>query len=117
MPNAAVANPFTFEIERKGVKALVSCHGALVAGQTKGLYDGLVPLFPDCRRLVLDLTDVRYVDSMGLGTLVRLYVSAKGAGCRLELINLGKQIREILGITHLLSVLTTMGEQGITMRF
>jgi len=54
---------------------------------------------------------------MGLGTLVRLYVSAKSSGCRLELIHLGKQIRELLGITNLLSVLTDMCEQGVTLRF
>jgi anti-sigma B factor antagonist len=54
---------------------------------------------------------------MGLGALVRLYVSASGSGCRLELIHLGKQVRELLGLTHLLSVLTDMCEQGITMRF
>jgi anti-anti-sigma regulatory factor len=47
--------------------------------------------------------------------LVRLYVSAKSAGCELELINLGKRIRELLGVTHLLSVFAICGEQGIKM--
>jgi anti-sigma B factor antagonist len=117
MPNAATANSFTLEVEHKGSKALVHCHGRLVAGASKPLYDGVKPLIPDCKLIVLDLSDVKFVDSMGLGTLVRLYVSASGGGCRLELIHLGKQIRELLGITHLLSVLTTMSEQGITMRF
>ena len=58
-----------------------------------------------------------YVDSMGLGTLVRIYCSAKSAGSRLELVNLGKQIRELLGITNLLSLFGDMCEQGITMKF
>ncbi len=44
-------------------------------------------------------------------------VSAKAAGSRLELVNLGKQIRELLGITNLLSVFSDMCEQGITMKF
>jgi hypothetical protein len=48
---------------------------------------------------------------------VRLYVSAKSAGCCLELINLGARIRQLLGMTNLLSVLTDMCEQGITLRF
>ncbi len=117
MPNPAAADSFTLEVERKGSKALVHCHGRLVAGASKPLYDGVKPLIPDFKQIVLDLSDVKFVDSMGLGTLVRLYVSASGSGSRLELIHLGKQIRELLGITHLLSVLTTMSEQGITMRF
>jgi anti-anti-sigma regulatory factor len=49
---------------------------------------------------------------MGLGTLVRLYVSSRSAGCSLELINLGKRVRELLGLTHLLSVFTVIGEHG-----
>jgi anti-sigma B factor antagonist len=117
MPNPAAADSFALEVERKGSKALVHCHGRLVAGASKPLYDGVKPLIPDFKQIVLDLSDVKFVDSMGLGTLVRLYVSASGSGSRLELIHLGKQIRELLGITHLLSVLTTMSEQGITMRF
>ncbi len=113
----AVAHPFTLEVERKGDCAVLHCHGGLIAGQTKPLQEAVCPLIPECKRIVLDLTDVKYVDSMGLGTMVRLYVSCKSGGCRFELINLGKQIRELLGITHLLSVLTSMGENGISMRF
>lgn len=117
MPNPAIANTFTLEVEHKADKAMVHCHGRLVAGATKILYDGVKPLIPDCKLIVLDLSDVKFMDSMGLGTLVRLYVSASGSGSRLELIHLGKQIRELLGMTHLLSVLTDMCEQGVTLRF
>jgi anti-sigma B factor antagonist len=117
MPNAADGNSFTLEVEHKGSKAVVHCHGRLVAGASKPLYDGVKPLIPECKLIVLDLADVKSMDSMGLGALVRLYVSASGSGSRLELTHLGKQIRELLGLTHLLSVLTDMSEQGITMRF
>ena len=48
---------------------------------------------------------------------VRLYVSAKSAGSKLQLINVGARIRQLLGITNLLSVLTDMCEQGVTIRF
>jgi anti-sigma B factor antagonist len=117
MPDATTANSFTLEVEHKGSKALVQCHGRLVAGAAKPLFDGVKPLIPECKLIVLDLADVKSMDSMGLGALVRLYVSASGSGCRLELIHLGKQVRELLGLTHLLSVLTDMCEQGITKRF
>ena len=52
---------------------------------------------------------------MGLGTVVRLYVSAKSAGCALELMNPGKSIRQLLGVTHLMSVLQVIGENNIRM--
>ena len=54
---------------------------------------------------------------MGLGTLVRLYASAKSGGSCLELINLGKQVRELLGITNLLSLFGDMCEKGVAIKF
>jgi anti-anti-sigma factor len=53
------------------------------------------------------------MDSTGLGTLVRLYVSAKSAGCTLLLFNVGKPIRRLLGLTHLLSVFEVIGNNNI----
>jgi anti-sigma B factor antagonist len=55
----------------------------------------------------------QYLDSMGLGTILRLYVSAKSSGCSLELANIGSRVRQILGITNLISVLTAIGENNI----
>jgi anti-sigma B factor antagonist len=85
----------------------------LVAGVNDSLYLEVRQLFPDTKRIVLDLTDLTHMDSMGLGTVVRLYVSARSAGCDLELLNIGKRIRQILGVTNLLSVFTIIGENGI----
>jgi anti-sigma B factor antagonist len=117
MANAPAANSLTFRIERKGESALVHCRGHLVAGVCGGFYDKIRALIPEHKRIVLELTELVRVDSMGLGTLVRLYVSAKSAGSRIELINLGKQVRELLGLTNLLSLFGTMGEQGISIGF
>jgi anti-sigma B factor antagonist len=117
MPNAPAMNSLAFNVERKGDAALVHCRGRLVSGVCGPFYDKIHALIPDNKRIVLDLTDLAFVDSMGLGTLVRLYVSAKSAGSCLQLINLGKQVREILGITHLLSLFGDMCEKGVTMKF
>jgi anti-sigma B factor antagonist len=75
-----------------------------LAGVCDVLYYRVRELISESKHIILDLTDLKHVDSMGLGTLVRLYVSAKNAGSRLELINLGKQVRELLRITNLISV-------------
>jgi len=117
MANAAASKALKFEIEHKGSTALVHCHGRLVYSDCDQLYDQVRPLIPDSKRIILDLTDLIFIDSIGIGTLVRLYVSAKSAGSCLELINLGKQIRHVLGITHLLSVFGDMCEKGVAVRF
>jgi len=117
MPNTAVANQLTLDVEQKGDAYLVHCHGRLVTGVCDVLYNRVREIIPGSKRIVLDLTDLNFVDSMGLGTLVRLYVSCKSAGSCLELVNLGKQIRELLGITNLLSIFGEICEKGITPRF
>jgi anti-sigma B factor antagonist len=117
MPNAPAMNSLAFNVERKGDAALVHCRGRLVSGVCGPFYDKIQALIPDNKRIILDLTDLAFVDSMGLGTLVRLYVSAKSGGSCLQLINLGKQVRELLGITHLLSLFGDMCEKGVTMKF
>jgi anti-sigma B factor antagonist len=117
MTEPAVASPLRVEIERKGEVATVRVHGRLVAGLSDILYSQVRPLLPETKRIVVDLADLTFMDSIGLGTLVRLYVSAKSAGSTLELMHIGKRIRQVLKITHLLDVFTVIGEGGITTRF
>ena len=117
MPEAAAASLLTLEVERDGDAATVKCHGKLVLGVCDVLTGKVRALIPDSKRIVLDLTDLKQMDSMGLGTIVRLYASAKSGGSCLVLVNLGPRIRQLLGITNLLSVLTDMCDQGVTIRF
>jgi anti-sigma B factor antagonist len=117
MPTEAAASFLTLKIERQGNVATVKCSGKLVLGVCDHLSNKVKPLIPESERIVLDLTELTNMDSMGLGTIVRLYVSAKSAGCCLELVNMAPRIRQLLGITNLLSVLTTMCDQGISIRF
>lgn len=55
-------------------------------------------------RLILDLADVSYIDSAGLGTLVAAYTSAQNQGANMKLANLTKKFREQLHITKLVTV-------------
>ena len=113
MSDRAVANPLTFTVERSGDEAMVRCSGRLVAGVSDRFYLEIRELVPGCRRIVLDFTELTHMDSSGLGTLVRLYVHAKSEGSVLEVINMGKSIRQLLGVTHLLSVLEAVGRHNI----
>jgi len=55
-------------------------------------------------RVVLDLADVSYIDSAGLGTLVAGYTSAQNQGGNMKLANLTKRFDEQLNITKLVTV-------------
>jgi len=89
---------------------VIRCSGLLVAGVTGLLRTEVKRVMPETRRIILDLGELEKMDSMGLGTIVSLYVSAKAAGCELELVHLSKRVRELLGITNLLSVFEQAGE-------
>ena len=117
MPVTAAEPALTVDVQRCSDKAtvLVHCHGKLVAGSTAVLSECVHKLFADSKRIILDLSDVKHTDSMGLGALVRLYVSGKSAGVSVELTHLSQQIRNLLGLTNLLDVLTVIGERGIKM--
>ncbi len=56
------------------------------------------------KRLVLDLGNVSYIDSAGLGTLVAGYTSSQSQGASLKLANLTKKFSEQLNITKLVTV-------------
>jgi anti-anti-sigma factor len=100
-------------VERNGDTARVRCNGKLVYGVNDLFSSQVKQLIPECKRIVLDLKDCTHMDSTGLGTIVRLYVSAKSAGCALELMNIGPSVRNLLGVTHLISVLAIVGENNI----
>jgi anti-anti-sigma factor len=92
----------TSEDESARSLTTVICHGRVVS-ETAGLIKDLVkPLIPKGGRIVLDLTDVSYLDSSGLGTLVGLKVSAVKEGyCKLELVNLSPRVKELLRLSNL----------------
>ena len=113
MSETAPASCLTLDIERTADAVIVCCHGKLIAGVTKFFTAEVGQLVPGTKRLVLDLSDLQHTDSMGLGALVQLYVSAKSEDCSLELMHLSKQIRHLLGLTNLFSVFTVIGESGV----
>ncbi len=57
--------------------------------------------------LLLNLEGVPYVDSAGLGEIVRTYTTVSRQGGKLKLVNLTKRITDLLAITKLLTVFET----------
>jgi anti-sigma B factor antagonist len=105
--------PLTYAIERDRDTAVVKCRGRLVAGATEELYREVKALLPQTKVVIVDLAELTYVDSTGLGTLVRLYTSARQLGCEFKLLHLGKQLRNLLKLTNLLAVFGQVEDHGI----
>jgi anti-sigma B factor antagonist len=70
------------------------------------------------RKLVLNLEGVPYVDSAGLGEIVRTYTTVSRQGGKLKLLHLTKRIEDLLSITKLLTVFETFeSEQAAVQSF
>ena len=101
-------NTFHCEIEKlpddqTGNKVTqVRCHGNIVSGTAGELKGTVKPLIALGGRIIIDLSDVHFLDSSGLGTFIGLKVSAINQGlCILEFVNMTTRILELLRSTRL----------------
>jgi anti-sigma B factor antagonist len=56
------------------------------------------------KKIVLNMDNVTYIDSSGLGTMVALHTSSKAQGASMKISNLGSKFQEILQVTKLVTV-------------
>lgn len=63
------------------------------------------------KKMLLNLGDVPYIDSAGLGEIVRTYTTVSRQGGQLKLVNLTKRITDLLSITKLLTVFETFDNE------
>jgi anti-sigma B factor antagonist len=63
------------------------------------------------KKLLLNLESVPYIDSAGLGEIVRTYTTVSRQGGNLKLVNLTKRITDLLSITKLLTVFETFDSE------
>src|SRR4026207_1639471 len=68
------------------------------------------------KKIVLNLAEVPYIDSAGLGEIVRPYTPVRRRGGSLKLLNLTKRITDLLSITKLLTVFETFESENEAVR-
>lgn len=86
--------------------AVIECSGRIVFGEESSLLREEVKkaIQGGAKRIVLNLGEVSYIDSGGLGTLVALETTAHNAGATIKLANLTKRVGDLLQVTKLLTV-------------
>jgi len=86
--------------------AVVALEGRIVLGEESNALRERVKslLAANKKQIVLDMSNVTYIDSAGLGTLVAAHHSAKAQSAALKLCNLGAKFQEVLQVTKLLTV-------------
>jgi anti-anti-sigma factor len=111
LPNTP-SSRFKLRIQTSPEFVTVICNGKLTADIAAEFKQEVRALIPQTKRIILDLNDVGFIDSSGLGAIVSIYVSAKKASCELELVNLSKKVRDLLGMTKILGVFEIASQLG-----
>jgi len=87
---------------------VLDCMGRVVFGdESMALRDAVKRILETTPNLVLNLHDVSYIDSGGLGTLVGLFTSARNAKGNIKLAALNHRVIDLLQVTKLLTVFDT----------
>ncbi|MBI1357437.1 MAG: anti-sigma factor antagonist [Acidobacteria bacterium] len=64
------------------------------------------------KKVILNLGDVSYIDSSGLGELVSTYTTASNQGAKVKLLNVQKKVQDLLQITKLYTVFDTFDNEA-----
>ena len=85
---------------------ILDCKGKIVLGEGTMTVRNTVRdiLAENGKKIILNLAEVNYIDSSGIGELVSAYTTVTNAGGQLKLLNLTKKIEQLLAITKLLTV-------------
>ncbi len=103
-------------IDTRKVKdvTILDIHGKITIGEGSAEIRNTVRdlLQAGQKKILLNLGDVSYVDSSGIGELVSAYTTVTNQGGQLKLLNLTKKLRELLAITKLLTVFESHDDEA-----
>lgn len=102
---AARAHDLKFEIHLTPGETTIACVGKITSDTTELLQNTVQPLIPQTKRILLDLTQVEYLDSSGVGALVKLWIRTKRVNCEFKVIHLNERIKELLRLSNLSKIL------------
>jgi anti-sigma B factor antagonist len=98
--------------------SVVALDGRIVLGEESNqLREQVKTLIAEGKKkIVLNMANVKYIDSAGLGILVAAHVSAKNQGAALHLCNLGDKFHDVLQLTRLLTVFSVYESEAEAVR-
>ncbi len=96
---------------RDGV-LVIDCVGRIIFGEeSAALRENVKRTLTQNSKVVLNLAEVNYIDSGGLGTLVSLYTTARNAGGALKLASLTHRVHDLLQVTKLLTIFEVFDDE------
>jgi anti-sigma B factor antagonist len=98
----------TLRAEKNADQTVVYGSGRITSASSDLLQQTIRGLIPETRRILLDLTNVNYIDSSGIGAMVSVYLAASRVQCDFKVANAQPRIRDLFEITKLSAVFEEM---------
>jgi anti-sigma B factor antagonist len=103
----------SFQSRRVGDITVVKCSGRIVEGaESAGLQQQLNDLIAENPYIILNLGEVDFIDSSGIGLLLRFLTRAQNAHGNLKLCAVSSKVSDVLRVTNLKSVLESYGSEA-----
>jgi anti-sigma B factor antagonist len=101
-----------------GVITVVDASGRITLGDGSAMLRKTIRQLLDEQHtnIVLNLADVDYIDSSGIGELVSGYTAVKSKGGELKLLHLTKKVHDLLQITKLFTVFEVFSDESAAIR-
>ncbi|HEY6338793.1 MAG TPA: STAS domain-containing protein [Candidatus Sulfotelmatobacter sp.] len=101
-----------------GVVTVVDIGGRITLGEGSALLRKTIRelLAEERVRIVLNLADVNYIDSSGIGELVSAFTAVKNRGGDLKLLHLTRKVHDLLQLTKLFTVFDVYSDEGTALR-
>jgi len=109
--NSSIPAPeLAVRTDKNADEAIVYGTGRITLGTSSLLQTTIRGLISENKRILLDLANVTYIDSTGIGALVSVYLSASKAQCDFKVVNAQPRVRDLFEITKLRAIFEDMHE-------
>ncbi|HWB86724.1 MAG TPA: STAS domain-containing protein [Bryobacteraceae bacterium] len=105
-------------VRQAGNVSIVDLSGRITLGEGSGLVRSTIKDLTAAGHLnlLLNLKDVNYIDSAGLGELVGAYATVTNMGGRIKLLNAQSKVTDLLQVTKLYTVFSAFSDEGEALR-
>jgi len=108
---------FSVKIRQQDHVALVNVSGHLTSFEVRALRDSVQSLLHEKRHnILLNLSELKYLDSSGIGELARIYVAVVKLGGTMKVVGLAPKVDEILKVNHLSQVFQEFPDEQTALR-
>lgn len=109
---------FKVNVRHSGNVAIIDLTGKITLGDGSGMVRSTIKdlVSGGARNILVNLRDVTYLDSAGLGELVGSYATVTNAGGQIKLLHAQGKVKDLLAVTKLYTVFVTFDDEGEAVR-